>query len=105
MKKIILIVFVAMAAFLMTSCNKTQKNQVEDMLCPVVVFAKSNESYAEKYNTLVLQGGDGEILQLNCSQEFASTLYDTFEVGDTIISCNKQAQLIVIDAHAPVEKN
>jgi len=89
MKKFILITAMAMVAFLMTSCNefKSQRRLVEEMQCPVVVLAKSDESYAEKFNTLILQGGDGDIVQLSCSQKFASTLYDTFEVGDTIIHC------------------
>jgi len=89
MKKIILIVFVAMATFLMMSCNefKSQRRLVEEMQCPVVVLAKSDESYNARFDNIVLQGSNGDIVQLSCREDFASALYDTFEVGDTIIHC------------------
>ena len=89
MKKFILITAMAMVAFLMTSCNefKSQRRLVEEMQCPVVVLAKSDESYNARFDNIVLQGSNGDIVQLSCRESFALTLYDTFEVGDTIIHC------------------
>ena len=63
-------------------------DKVNAMACPVTVIAKHELTENTTYPSIVLKDGDGYVKGFMGSNAFTYALCDTYNVGDTIRSCN-----------------
>lgn len=93
MKKKIIYVILLVAESLLAGCNRSdvtgsQDDAVNGMKCPVILMAKSPETN-DKYSSVILVDGDGELHSFSGIEQFAAAIASTCDVGDTIKPCKE----------------
>ena len=69
------------------SCNAyNEDKEVNELKCPVLLFAKSNEE-GNKKAAITLIDGDGKLTSFVCNQALSASIHNTYSVGDTIRDC------------------
>lgn len=60
---------------------------VNDLKCPVILFAKSNATI-ENEATITLIDGNGYFTSFVCRRAFSASIHNTYNVGDTLRACH-----------------
>ena len=59
---------------------------VNDLECPVILFAKSNAT-DEDDASITLKDGNGKFTSFVCRRAFSASIHSTYNVGDTLRAC------------------
>ena len=83
------IFYLVLTAGLFSCQNNLQIDEVKivnDLQCPVILFAKSNATTTEDAS-ITLKDGNGKFTSFVCRRAFSASIHNTYNVGDTLLAC------------------